>query len=573
VRSSAELLSESKTVAGGPVPRYDAALLAGYPILGRPSTPFSEPEEPTPPSGPGWWAKLVTDRLAALVCLVLLLPVFLLVAVAIRLESRGPVFFRQRRVGRHGRQFEMWKFRSMVVDAEDRLAELEDLNEAAPPYFKMRRDPRVTRVGAVLRRFYIDELPQLINVLKGEMSLVGPRPILPREFWSRPDLFSWRLPFQPGMTGLWQVTGRSWLTPEAGARIDRHYFRTWTYLSDLRLLLRTAWIVCGGDRVPADLDLRYPEEIGTVAVPHQLVAPHVSVVVVAHDSARDIADCLRSLEADVADDLAEVIVVDNASTDGTADLVAAEFPWVRLVRKVVRHGFATNCNLGSYFARGRYLMLLNPDATLAPGSLATLASHLERHPSAGAVAPSLTYPDGSPQPSARRFPTLAATLVRRTPLRQVTSLTRIETEHLAGVSDPQRACDVDWVLGAALMFRAQLYQDMGGLDEGYRLYCEDIDVCWRLHQWGLQVHYLPEASGTHRLSELTRHRLLTRLTWWHLRSMLRFLRVNGLGVLGAGQPARPLLEFTPSVEIVDELVAAAAELELEPGSALGPAFA
>ncbi|GAB2610035.1 exopolysaccharide biosynthesis polyprenyl glycosylphosphotransferase [Paractinoplanes abujensis] len=179
------------------------------------------------------------DRLGALALLMIFGPLLLGVALAVRCTSRGPVLFRQVRVGRDGRLFRIFKFRSMYVDAEARLTELRHLNEHDGVLFKIRDDPRVTRVGRYLRRFSLDELPQLLNVLLGQMSLVGPRPPLPSEVAAYADDVRRRLAVKPGMTGLWQVSGRSDLPWEEAVRLDLRYVENWTLSLDLVILLRT----------------------------------------------------------------------------------------------------------------------------------------------------------------------------------------------------------------------------------------------------------------------------------------------------------------------------------------------
>ncbi|WP_308201102.1 sugar transferase [Paractinoplanes maris] len=183
--------------------------------------------------------KEVFDRLGALALLMVFGPLLLTIALCVRYTSRGPVLFRQVRVGRDGRLFRIFKFRSMFVDAEARLAELRHLNEHDGVLFKMRDDPRVTRVGRYLRRFSLDELPQLLNVVLGQMSLVGPRPPLPSEVAAYADDVRRRLAVKPGMTGLWQVSGRSDLPWEEAVRLDLRYVENWTLSLDLVILLRT----------------------------------------------------------------------------------------------------------------------------------------------------------------------------------------------------------------------------------------------------------------------------------------------------------------------------------------------
>jgi exopolysaccharide biosynthesis polyprenyl glycosylphosphotransferase len=183
--------------------------------------------------------KDLVDRAAAAMLLALLSPLLATIALWIWRDSPGPVLFRQVRVGRDGREFVMYKFRSMYLDAETRLAELRHLNEHDGVLFKIQNDPRVTPVGRWLRRFSMDELPQLFNVLRGHMSLVGPRPPLPQEVAAYPDDLRRRLAVKPGMTGLWQVSGRSDLPWEEAVRLDLRYVENWSLTLDLVILLRT----------------------------------------------------------------------------------------------------------------------------------------------------------------------------------------------------------------------------------------------------------------------------------------------------------------------------------------------
>ncbi|MER5669729.1 sugar transferase [Pseudonocardia alni] len=188
--------------------------------------------------------KHASDRLVAGLLLLLSAPVFVLLAVLVKAGDGGPVLFRQERVGAHGRAFGMLKFRSMCVDAEARRIAL--TSDGDGPLFKIRHDPRVTRVGAVLRRYSLDELPQLLNVLTGSMSLVGPRPPLPHEVATYADDARRRLLVKPGMTGLWQVSGRSTLTWEESVRLDLRYVENWTPALDLLILWKTLGAVLTG---------------------------------------------------------------------------------------------------------------------------------------------------------------------------------------------------------------------------------------------------------------------------------------------------------------------------------------
>jgi exopolysaccharide biosynthesis polyprenyl glycosylphosphotransferase len=180
---------------------------------------------------------------AATTGLILIAPVLVVIAVAIRLDSRGPVIFRQERVGRAGNPFTMLKFRTMAIDAEARRRDVD--NDCDGALFKSRRDPRVTRVGRVLRRYSLDELPQLVNVVRGQMALVGPRPALFSELGQYDDDSFRRLAVPPGMTGLWQVSGRSDLPWEEAVRLDLDYVDNWSLGLDTRILARTARAVLG----------------------------------------------------------------------------------------------------------------------------------------------------------------------------------------------------------------------------------------------------------------------------------------------------------------------------------------
>jgi lipopolysaccharide/colanic/teichoic acid biosynthesis glycosyltransferase len=191
--------------------------------------------------------KGLLDRIAALLLLVLLAIPIVIIAAAVKLSSPGPAFLRQVRVGRFGRPFTAYKFRSMRPDAELMRDELEDQNRHdVPTIFKMRLDPRVTAVGRFLRRTSLDELPQLFNVLRGEMSLVGPRPPLPREVVHYQPHDLQRLAATPGMTGLWQVRGRSEIEFEEMVDIDLEYIDNWSLWLDLTILVRTPIAVVGG---------------------------------------------------------------------------------------------------------------------------------------------------------------------------------------------------------------------------------------------------------------------------------------------------------------------------------------
>jgi exopolysaccharide biosynthesis polyprenyl glycosylphosphotransferase len=191
--------------------------------------------------------KRIVDVAISGTALALISPLWALIALSIKLDSPGPVLFRQERIGLRGKPFTVFKFRSMRIDAEEQLAELRELNEASGPLFKVREDPRRTRVGRFIRRTSLDELPQLINVLRGEMSIVGPRPGLASEVAQYQDWHRKRLAVLPGITGLWQVSGRSELTFDEMVMLDIYYAENWSLGLDLRIMIRTVPQVLFGD--------------------------------------------------------------------------------------------------------------------------------------------------------------------------------------------------------------------------------------------------------------------------------------------------------------------------------------
>nr|WP_106410395.1 MULTISPECIES: sugar transferase [Pseudofrankia] len=209
------------------------------PVAGLPLLHIEEPEL----SGARRLMKGMLDRSLALAGMLALLPLFVALVLAIRLTSKGPAFFRQTRVGQGGKEFTMFKFRSMVVNAEALKAKLEARNEGKGVLFKMEKDPRITRVGGFLRKWSLDELPQLLNVLNGTMSLVGPRPPLPSEVAQYERDVHRRLMVKPGLTGLWQISGRSDLDWEEAVRLDLRYVENWSLAMDLIILWRTVFAV------------------------------------------------------------------------------------------------------------------------------------------------------------------------------------------------------------------------------------------------------------------------------------------------------------------------------------------
>ena len=222
------------SLSGVAIPRLSMRPVGGVTLLH-----VDEPEF----TGAKRWVKAIIDRIGAAIGLVVFAPLFLVVTILIRLGSRGPAIFRQYRIGMNGQRFQVYKFRTMYSDADKRLAELRAANDADGLLFKMKSDPRVTKIGAILRRTAIDELPQLLNVLRGHMSLVGPRPLAVLDSDFQGDVRR-RLLVKPGMTGLWQIGER--LNWEDAVRLDLDYVENWSLSLDLTILARTVLTVARG---------------------------------------------------------------------------------------------------------------------------------------------------------------------------------------------------------------------------------------------------------------------------------------------------------------------------------------
>jgi lipopolysaccharide/colanic/teichoic acid biosynthesis glycosyltransferase len=190
-------------------------------------------------AGADWLVKRTFDIAVSMLTIVLGLPIWLAIAAAIKLNSPGPVFYRDRRIGLHEREFSMLKFRTMRAGAAELQPALEEENEASGALFKIRDDPRVTAVGHLLRRLSLDEVPNVVNVLRGEMSLVGPRPLPVRDFRRLEDWHRKRYLVLPGMTGLWQISGRSHLSFDDLVRLDFYYLENWSIWMDISILVRT----------------------------------------------------------------------------------------------------------------------------------------------------------------------------------------------------------------------------------------------------------------------------------------------------------------------------------------------
>ncbi|MGL5151648.1 MAG: sugar transferase [Clostridium sp.] len=191
------------------------------------------------------FVKRSIDFIGALVGIILLSPILLLTGIFIKIESKGPIFYAQDRIGKNGKRFKMYKLRSMVVDAEKLKKKLLEQNEMSGPMFKMKDDPRITKVGKFIRKTSIDELPQLVNILKGDMSLVGPRPSLPNEVEQFEDWMNERLDVKPGLTCYWQVSGRNNIDFEDWMKLDIKYVRERNTALDIKLIFKTFFVLFG----------------------------------------------------------------------------------------------------------------------------------------------------------------------------------------------------------------------------------------------------------------------------------------------------------------------------------------
>jgi len=241
----------------------------------------------------------------------------------------------------------------------------------------------------------------------------------------------------------------------------------------------------------------------------------VSAVVVSHGHA---AELPRSLSA-LAPQVDETLVI--ANLPGSADGVSSD---VRVLENPRALSFAANVNLGIAATSGEYVLVANPDAIAEPDAVGTLVAFADAHPGCGIAGPEMHWPDGSRQPSRRRFPTVRGTIVRRTPLRRLRPPYEMQREHYTLDERPTEPVRADWMLGAFLLMRRAMLDEIGGWDSGYRHYCEDIDVCYRAAQAGWERWYVPGAVVTHAYAAVIDRRFLSRHTLWHARGMARFVR-------------------------------------------------
>ena len=242
----------------------------------------------------------------------------------------------------------------------------------------------------------------------------------------------------------------------------------------------------------------------------------VAAVVVSHESAEDVARVLPALLPQVD----ETVVIANTPTS----VGEAAADRMRVIVNATPAGFAANVNRGVAATTADYVLTVNPDALPRERAVATLREFLDEHPRAGVAGPAMLYPDGSVQPSRRRFPTVLGTLLRRTPLRLIADPYRVQRRHFHLDERPAEPVRADWMLAGFLMLRRSMLDEIGGFDEGFRLYGEDIDLCYRAARAGWACWYVPGAVVEHAHQAVTDRKLLTRWTLWHWRGILRFVR-------------------------------------------------
>jgi len=251
--------------------------------------------------------------------------------------------------------------------------------------------------------------------------------------------------------------------------------------------------------------------------------PDLSVCIVNWNTRPDLEQAIASILADASGVQVEVVVVDNASSDGSGELVRARFPAVTLVESGSNLGFARGYNLAAGRTVGRHILMLNPDTEVRPGALRELVGFLDSNAEAGAAGPRLLNRDGSLQFSCRRFPRPLAALFRNTPLGKLVPGNRFTRDYLMEDWDHHAAREVDWLSGAAICIRRQAWEQVGGFDEGFFMYAEDIDWCWRARQAGWRVCYVPQAVVVHRIGGSSDQRPVVSVVEFH-RSMIRFYR-------------------------------------------------
>lgn len=265
------------------------------------------------------------------------------------------------------------------------------------------------------------------------------------------------------------------------------------------------------------------------------VATTVTASIVSTGERDKVRECVASLARQDFAGTLNVVLVSNGVADGSDTVVRERFPTATVLTNLTKRGFAENHNAAIAAVPADFALVLNPDVTLAATCIRDLVDAMRRHPRAGLVGPLLRFPSGETQPSARRFPRLAGTLLRRTPLRRLVADRVLRSAHY--LAPPTQDREVDWLLGACLFARAAAWRRVGGFDPGYRpLYVEDIDLAWRMWHAGWQVWQAPDAVAFHEHQAATDKVFLDRRTAWHLRGMLRFVRKHPRILVNATRP-------------------------------------
>lgn len=252
----------------------------------------------------------------------------------------------------------------------------------------------------------------------------------------------------------------------------------------------------------------------------------ISIIIVSHNSAKYMQNCIDSIFKYSAPLEKEIIVVDNASVDGSADIVRDSFPGVRLIKNSRNNGFSAANNQGTRIAQGKYILFMNPDTEVQKDSLTKMMSFMDKSADAGAIGPKLLYPDGLLQLSCRRFYTLRYIILRRTFLGKIFQGSKVLVSHLMADWDHKDIREVDWVLAACLMVRREFLEKIGYLDEGYKLYFEDVDLCYRIKEAGRKVYYYPDAAVVHHHQRESAKKF-SKKTIWHIGSAVRFFSKFG----------------------------------------------
>ncbi len=254
----------------------------------------------------------------------------------------------------------------------------------------------------------------------------------------------------------------------------------------------------------------------------------ISIIIVSNNHQSFLPRCLTSIYKNQKNLRLDVFIVDNASSDTTSSYVKAKFPHAIVIQRTKKYGFAANNNVGIKRARGKYVLLLNPDTEIQPHALQTLYTLMEKNPSVGICGPKLIFPNKTIQYSCRKFPTIMSFLVRRTPIRLLIKQSGINDTHLLKHVDHSKTQQVDWLLGACLFIRKKMTESVGLLDERFFLYGEDIDYCLRTWRAGWEVWYVPTAHVIHHHQAQSDKKLFSIYSWHHIQSVILFVLKHGI---------------------------------------------